>query len=443
MERVPPRRPNPGTILFSLLLCGLLVACGNATTPVAPGPAPPTPTPGPTPSPTSAGYLHVLQRPFVMTYEIDPTGRLHPPVTQHMGRGVHMLAGEPRGRFVFAAEGGVKEGDYDWDASDGDGTIVTYAPDPRDGTLTPVSGAVVWPRPTEECHPLYCHRGEWVRLWGGPNRVHGLWVDLWWRWWQYTYVSVAVASDGQLGPVSRHQFERQDPGHLIVDVRSDVLYKTSDLWYKPNQGEPGALLAYVIEPDGRLKQMGRSNLCFVHTMNSSDPPVPLAAARGFLFASVRTSRGEDWRNDVLSVCSYQGLRLKPLADVDFDASHADAFVPADETEPVLLAMRVKVLPTDEAKEHAELRVFAMNAEGDLQLLDSEKLSDDWVWGDRQLLFHPSRRLLYVVDEARRSGQGWLGGYTVGANGQLELVESIDSAGGSMAITLENAQTAER
>jgi hypothetical protein len=206
----------------------------------------------------------------------------------------------------------------------------------------------------------------------------------------------------------------------------------------------------VVKPDGGLEQMGRSNLCFVHPMTSTVPPSPLAAARGFLFASVRSSRGEDWRDDVLRVCSYQGLRLKPLADFDFDASHADSFVPADENEPVLLAMRVKVPPADGAKEHAELRVFAMSAAGDLQLLDSEKLSDEWVpgnwWvpGNRQLLFHPSRRLLYVVnDDEYRSEEGWLGGYTVGADGRLELVESIDNAGGQMAISLGDAPAAGR
>jgi len=70
-----------------------------------------------------------------MTYEIDKSGRLRPPATQHVARDLFGLAGEPQGRFVYGAHGG-------WSLSSngkGEGsdlTIVTYAPDPRDGTLT-------------------------------------------------------------------------------------------------------------------------------------------------------------------------------------------------------------------------------------------------------------------------------------------------------------------
>jgi hypothetical protein len=70
----------------------------------------------------------------------------------------------------------------------------------------------------------------------------------------------------------------------------------------------------------------------------------------------------------------------------------------------------------------ELRLFALNGEGDLHLLDSQEMPDT----ARQILFHPSGRFLYVADTAAR-----LRAYTVGSRGQLELTESIDHAGGEL------------
>jgi hypothetical protein len=83
----------------------------------------------------SAGFLHVLQGNSVITYAIDgATGQLHPSATQDVGD-AHTLAGEPQGRYVFAAFG-PRGGPPYFDPS-----IVTYAPDPSSGSLTKVSEA--------------------------------------------------------------------------------------------------------------------------------------------------------------------------------------------------------------------------------------------------------------------------------------------------------------
>lgn len=410
----PSRMSVARTIASGLLL---LAACGadHATKPGTGSPAP-TPPPAPTPSPTvtSAGYLHVLQRPWVMTYEIDPTGRLRPPITQHVGRDAYMLAGEPQGRFVYAAHGGWQVG---WDgascAVDGtDGMVVTYAPDARDGALAWVSEATV-----SQAGGWCGEPAGWDWLSGGVNRVYGLWHRRWGsagHHLTYSYVSVPVAGDGQLGPVSRREFDVDtDPGLVTVDVRSDVLYKAA------NTRPPalGGFTAHVIEPDGQLTPMGWSNLCLAARIPRLAYPRPLVAARGFLFASASLEQPQ--RN---TVCSYQGLRLRPLADLGFSAYAAEAFVPADDALPALVATST----TGPA-----LRLFAMTGEGDLRLLDSEDLPDR----AERLLFHPSGRFLYLVDTAAR-----LRGYTVDSGGRLGLIESIDYAGGSMAITLGEAES---
>jgi len=329
-----------------------------------------------------------------------------------------MLAGDPQGRFVYAAHGGWQVG---WNgaacAVNGtDGMVVTYAPDPRDGALAWVSETTVYRAGG------WCGEGAgWNWLSGGATRVHGLWYNRWGtagHHLTFSYVSVAVASDGQLGPVSRRAFDFDaDPGRVTVDVRSDVLYKAANAPTTPGTiHAQGGLTAHVIEPDGQLTRMGWSNLCLAATIPPLAYPRPLVAARGFLFASVSLTEPER-----KTVCSYQGLRLRPLADLGFSASAGEAFVPSGEAMPPLVAMAVP---------GPELRLFAMNGDGDLQLLDSEPLLNP----ASQFLFHPSGRFLYVVDTSAR-----LRGYTVDSGG-LELVESIDDAGGNMAITLGEAKS---
>jgi hypothetical protein len=388
-------------------LCALLGACG-APSPSQPGAASPTPTPAPTP--TSAGFLHVLQHPYAMTYEIDAaTGRLHPPITQHIGD-AYMLAGDPQGRRVYAAHGESSFCELGFVLA-----VVAYVPDARDGTLTPVSRVPVW-------------GGQWTWFAAGPDRVHGLVHSMqgWCSRTAFGYTSVAIASDGRLGEVVGDGFTlEEERGIVNVDVRSNMLYKAGRV---DDEGGLGGLAAHAIQSNGQLQQTGWTDLCVATAMPSfsmetpeDEVPVPLVAVRGFLFAAV--SLPPDRR----TVCSYQGARLKPLADLGFRAYVAEAFVPAAESQPALLAMGVDV-PAGKTTRH-ELRLFSMNASGDLQLRDSEDLLREV----RKLLFHPSGRFLYVSDTADT-----LLGYAIGPEGRLELVESIDHAGGGMAITLPPA-----
>ena len=89
-----------------------------------------------------------------------------------------------------------------------------------------------------------------------------------------------------------------------------LLYKAADTIHTS-----GGFSAHVIEPNGQLTPMGWSNLCLAATIPRLAYPRPLVAARGFLFASV--SLEEPRRN---TLCSYRGLRLRPLADLGFSAS---------------------------------------------------------------------------------------------------------------------------
>jgi hypothetical protein len=344
-----------------------------------------------------------------MTYEIDPSGRLRPPVTQRMSKDLHTLAGEPQGRFVYAEHGGWTQlGGVDGS----DGAIVSYAPDPRDGTLVEVSERTVFEHGGQPC--TYCSWGGWQWLKGGANRVHGFWLQLYGSWGQhakYTYVSIPVASDGYLGPVSRQPFEYEDEGSALVDVRANVLYKAG------SYNERGGLEAHLIEPDGTLTRMGWTNLCLASPMGFSGP---LVTARGFLFSSF-------W-NRVSTVCAYQGLRLKPLYALDLAASVADAFVPSSEDQPVLVAMGLRTWTGREYR--SALRIFSMNHEGDLRQMYAEDLPD-YI---EKLLFHPSGRSLYTVD--RIAG---LRVYTIDPEGRIELAMNIEHGGGSMAITLKDAR----
>jgi hypothetical protein len=243
----------------------------------------------------------------------------------------------------------------------------------------------------------------------------------------YAYESVPVASDGRLGEKRAQGFTtEEDRGIVNVDVRTDMLYKAGRV---ADEGGLGGLAAHAIQPNGRLlEQTGWTDLCVATTMSPfsmetprDEVPVPLVAVRGFLFAAVSLPPQRR------TVCSYQGPRLKPLADLGFNAYVAEAFVPASESEPALVAMGVEV-PAGKTTRH-ELRLFSTTAAGDLQLLDSEDLLREV----RKVAFHPSGRFLYVSDAADT-----LLGYAITPEGRLEPTESIDHAGGGMAITLPTA-----
>jgi hypothetical protein len=123
------------------------------------------------------------------------------------------------------------------------------------------------------------------------------------------------------------------------------------------------------------------------------------------------------------VCTYQGLRLKPIGALDFGATRAEAYVSESEQQPVLVAMNTET-PTAGAR-HEELRLFALVDDGGLQALDVK----DLLKPSRQILFHPSGRALYVIDSV-----GALHVFTISMHGELDLAMSIDHAGESMAIT---------
>jgi hypothetical protein len=399
-------------------LCAALGACGGTPPPGQPGPVPPTPTPGPTPA--AAVFLHVLQPPYLRTYEVDePTGRLHRPVEQNLGD-AQVLTSDPRGRYLYAADGGCPDEGFP-SCCASRVTVAQYAPDVRDGTLARKSEVTVFEQSV----------GAWRWLSGGMTRLHGFRVSRWGttcRHTTYSYLSIELDSDGQLGAVSTSEYfeSDDDPGRAVVDVRSDMLYKAgrSAEW-----GGLGGLAAHAIRADGQLNQTGWTDLCVATAMepfyNEYDPssPKPLVAARGFLFAAVPVPP------ERRTVCSYEGPRLKPLANLGFVASVAEAFVPPSVSQAVLLAMGVEV-PAGKATRN-ELRVYSMNSDGALQLRGSADLMRDV----QQVVFHPSGRFLYVSDTADT-----LLGYAIGPDGRLDLVETIDHAGGGMAITTPQAGT---
>jgi hypothetical protein len=232
-------------------------------------------------------------------------------------------------------------------------------------------------------------------------------------------VSAAVASDGRLGPISRQPpWYNPDWAQILVDVRANVLYK-GGLSNSP-------LEANAIEPDGTLDRIGRSNLCLATTMHPYDDydlVTPLATARGVLFTSFANSE-----YGVPMVCAYQGPGLKPLYALDMPADVADAFVPSLPDQPVLVAMGLRTWTGRDYR--SELRVFSMNSEGDLRQTYAQEVPD-YI---EKLLFHPSGRSLYTVDHI-----GGLRVYTIGPEGRLELAMHIEHGGGSMAITLKDAQ----
>ncbi len=120
-------------------------------------------------------------------------------------------------------------------------------------------------------------------------------------------------------------------------------------------------------------RMGRTHLCLGRTI-----ALDARSSRLAVSSSHRPTRTGS------SICAYQGLRLKPLYDLDLCAPAAGA----------------------------------------------DRIT--------QLLFHPSGRLLCAVD-----GASGLRAYAVDASSRLDLMMNIDYAGGSMAITLKDARPEDR
>ena len=401
---------RPALFGLSVLSCGLLAACGGSSptvpTPVAPGPTPTTPTPAPEP----AGFLHLQQGSSVITYAIDgATGRLRESTRQGLGD-ASLMVGEPQGRYVFAAY-------------DDPGQIVAYAPDPSSGSLMARSVAEAGT--------------NWTSLSASSTRLYATLYYFSGAHFYPSYVSYAVESEGQLGLPSVEYFEFDTVPSVAVDVDSDpaVLYKST---------ETGGLTAHVVDPDGTLTQMGGSHLCLASSMDYAEP---LVAARGFLLASAHLPASQPYGPSTESVCSWEGPRLAPRANLGVDADYAVALTPRRGSSvsssavgpATLVAMRTwySVGHGLHPEKKPQVGLFAMSDDGDLEPLDTVESECAM-----RMLFHPSGRFLYVS----HSGNCWpdlpgwrrlpesLSLYSIDAQGHLGLVETLEGAGGLMAIT---------
>ena len=335
----------------------------------------------------------------ISTYRIEATtGRLQFVFEQVIGD-VHALAGDPAGRYVYAAYG-----PRDRAASERqDASIVLHEADSfgRLGALSEASS-----RPWEPDNlGTECWGEGWTWLSASAGGVWGLWSSRYASFCHHTsYIGVshAVTTGGQLGaPVIGDGWE--DWGEAALDAEAEVLYKARG-------GSPGALTSHVRGPDGRLKTMGTTNLCvatgvwFVR---------PLAAVRGFVFGD-RPFDGMDAN----TVCSWKGPRLAPQANLGFPAEAAAAFSPADKATPALLAMASEVHTPKHVYRHTDLRLLSMGSDGGVALLDTVELPSPVL----QLLFEPSGRFLFVADDTGR-----LLAYSVSSGSGLEAIESVPSA----------------
>ncbi len=78
----------------------------------------------------------------------------------------------------------------------------------------------------------------------------------------------------------------------------------------------------------------------------------------------------------------------------------------------------------------EVRLFAMSDDGDLEPLDTVEPGYAW-----QLLFHPSGRFLYVSHAAFYEGSPVdLTVYSIDPQGHLEVLQTLEDGGGTMAVT---------
>lgn len=399
-------RRRPAIVGLTALVCGLMGACGGDT-PSAP--ATPAPTP---PAPVPAGFLHVLQADSVFTYAIDDaTGRLRESARQSVGD-AHTLAGEPQGRYVYAAYGPRSaRPPYD----EPHPSIVAYTPDPLTGSLAMLSEASsdpVW----RSSMAVTC---AWHWLSATSTRVYATWQTITYHDVYTTYVTHAVGGDGRLGAAYQQTLDEWDPEDVAVDDAgdTDALYKGT--WR-------GGLTAHSVEADGRLKQLGASDLCLASRLG---PAEPLAAVRGFVFAYGPVGYDR-------TTCSWEGPRLAPRANLGLRSDYAVALAPrggASSSSPAstrtLVAMRMDTSATGPY----EVRLFAMSDDGALQMLDATT-GPGWA---RHLLLHPSGRFLYLSLAPSRGSFSLdsLLVCSIDAQGHLGEVETLAGGGGTMAVTM--------
>jgi hypothetical protein len=176
--------------------------------------------------------------------------------------------------------------------------------------------------------------------------------------------------------------------------------------------------------------MGASHLCLASTTGDAQP---LVAIRGFVFAQSSV----DDRN---TVCSWEGPRLAPHADLGFESGYAVAIAlpgvgssSTADRPATLVAMRTSssVKHGDSYKTKYEFRLFAMSNRGDLELLDTVEPGYA-----QQLLFHPSGRFLYASHAAGPYGSTpSLTAYSIDPQGHLGVVATVEGGGGAMVVTV--------
>src|SRR5262245_11462747 len=240
------------TGLAVFALGAILSACGGfaPTTPVSPAP-----TPLPTPPP----FLPVGPATAVRTFRVDDSGRLEPTAVQELNGG--WLTGEPRRRFVFTP--GVS-------SERGLATIVSYAIDPRTGSLVERSRAQ-----TDPLVPSPSNAG-FVGLFASPTLVYGLWQGSTLAHVSGAYVAHAVSNEGRLadGYVERRSPFSTGEASLLADSAADLVYVGS------STGD--GLIAYAVEGYGGLREVGFGTQCGSTRVVSV---TPVAAVRGFVLAS--------------------------------------------------------------------------------------------------------------------------------------------------------------
>jgi hypothetical protein len=329
----------------------------------------------------------------VATYRVSgPSGRLEPAGRQDLGE-VHQLVGDPDGRFVYAAHGPLGTADP---------SIAVYGAQ-ADGSLALLSEA--WSRP--DIGPF---RSGWTWLAAGRGRVYALWMTRRGGGGQHesdAYVTHAVTAGGELGPAYVQQFLWDDPGSVTLDAGADVLYKAAPEWWVDSTEQEG-LTAHAVEDDGRLRQMGWSELCGELRVGRVEP---FLSVRGWVFGGVHTGQGE-------RVCSWQTLRLASRGSVGDVGTVAAGWAPSDETSPAMLAFAKAVLRGARLV-RSDLRLMSLAAGP--ELVDLEELPTR----AGQLLFHPSGRFLYVS-----GGDGSLRVYAASPQGGLLLVEDLPDSGGA-------------
>jgi hypothetical protein len=383
---------------LAVVTCGLLAGCGDSSgpSPGTPTAAATTPTPGPSPTPAPVSFLHLRHEGGdITTYQIDGiTGRLDLAGTQRLGD-VRALAGDPDGRYVYMAyvpqELSVNPRE--------DASIALYEAD-ASGSL--IARSEAWSRPWELGHGYSCGNFGWTWLSATRDRVWGIWLSRFGGGCQheaYTAVTHVAQAGGQLEPAARGD-SWMDSGWATLDTGTDVLYKSR---YGFGQYGPGALTAHGAEPDGRLRITGYSSLCVASQVSEVKP---LTATRGLVFGS---DYGE------AAVCSWEGPRLAPRANLGFAASQGAASSPTDPTATTFLAMAGDVRTRQNVYERTDLRLLSMEGDGSVALLDTAELPSRV----RQLLFHPSGRFLYVADE-----DDSLRTYLVSPGKRLEPIENM-------------------